>query len=206
MYSSRSGLILCFHGCDKSIVDIVITGKASLKESTNKYDWIGHGVYFWDNSPSRALDFASYLRDHPNKHSKQGITTPAVIGAVINLGFCLDLLDFENLQFIKQGHEILSMSYNASGWELPQNKTIGSTGDLLLRELDCAVIETIHQVRKRNKLRPFDSVRGVFWEGEELYPNAGFREKDHIQICMRNPNCIKGYFLPRTENEKYAKI
>jgi len=40
-------------------------------------------------------------------------------------------------------------------------------------------------------------VKGVFWEGHSLYPNAGFAEKNHIQICVCNPNCIKGYFLPR---------
>jgi len=206
MYSTRSGLILGFHGCDKAIVDDVLTGQTSLKASTNKYDWLGHGIYFWDNSPARALDFATYLKNHPQKRSRQPITTAAVIGAVINLGFCLDLLDFENLQFLKQGHDILSFSHSASGWSLPKNKVAGSTEDLLLRELDCAVIETIHQVRRDNNLRPFDSIRGVFWEGKELYPNAGFREKDHIQICVRNPNCIKGYFSPRVADEKYAIV
>lgn len=154
MYSSRSGLVLCFHGCDKSVVDGALRGEISLKASNNKYDWLGHGVYFWDNSPSRALDFATYLRDHPTKYSKQKVIEPAVVGAVISLGFCLDLLDFENLQILKQGHGLLSQSYNSTGWKLPQNKAIGSIGDLLLRELDCAVIETIHQVRKKNKLPP----------------------------------------------------
>lgn len=42
-----------------------------------------------------------------------------------------------------------------------------------------------------------------FCEGQELYPNAGFREKNHIQICVCNPNCIKGYFLPRGINQDY---
>ena len=55
-------------------------------------------------------------------------------------------------------------------------------------------------------MSPFDSVRGVFWEGKELYKNAGFREKDHIQICIRNPNCIKGYFLPRELDNAFNKV
>jgi len=67
---------------------------------------------------------------------------------------------------------------------------------LLLRELD----------RADAKLPSYDSVKGVFTEGEELYNNAGFKEKDHIQICIRNPNCIKGYFLPRILNNKHAKV
>src|SRR5690606_4350330 len=63
-----------------------------------------------------------------------------------------------------------------------------------------------HQVRREESLREFDSVRGVFWEGAELYPNAGFREKDHIQLCIRNPNCIKGYFYPIKINTDYYQL
>ena len=42
--------------------------------------------------------------------------------------------------------------------------------------------------------RSYDTVRGAFWEGEELYPNAGFKEKNHVQIVVRNQESIKGYF------------
>lgn len=80
---------------------------------------------------------------------------------------------------------------------------LGKSTDLLLRKLDCAVIETMHKINRYANKGAFDSVRGVFWEGKPLYPNAGFAEKNHIQICVCNPNCIKGYFLPREINVKY---
>lgn len=76
----------------------------------------------------------------------------------------------------------------------------------MLRNLDCAVIETLHKVREDEGLRAFDSVRGVFWEGNELYPQAGFREKNHIQLCIKNPNCIKGFFLPREVDIDYFDL
>jgi len=205
MYSTRPGLILGFHGCDASLVNDVISGKVSLRSSTNKYDWLGHGVYMWDNSPTRAMEFADWLKQNPGK-SKKPLSNPAVIGAVINLGYCLDLLDYQNLSFLKESHDLLVATTDSLGKDMPVNKTVGTSKDLMLRELDCAVIETLHQFRKDSKMRPFDSVRGVFSEGNELYANAGFREKDHIQICIRNPNCIKGYFLPRIENTKYNKV
>lgn len=50
----------------------------------------------------------------------------------------------------------------------------------------------------------YDSVRGVFPEGGEVYPGSGFVDKTHIQICIVNPNCIKGYFNPIPYNKKYA--
>ncbi len=48
----------------------------------------------------------------------------------------------------------------------------------------------------------FDSVRAAFWEGKDLYPNAGFKKQNHIQIAIRNPDCIKGIFLPRNKKEE----
>ena len=203
MYSVRLGLVLAFHGCDRSVAQKVFNGETMLKSSVNKYDWLGHGVYFWENSPSRALEFARHLQQNPQK-SKGKIVEPAVIGAIIQLGFCLDLLDYGNLQLLKEGYNTL-LSYNKTS-DLPQNKEVMGLEGLLLRELDCAVLETLHTLRKEYNQPPFDSVRGVFSEGEELYPNAGFREKDHIQICVRNPNCIKGFFLPRKLDGNYPKV
>jgi hypothetical protein len=46
----------------------------------------------------------------------------------------------------------------------------------------------------------FDSVRAAIWEGEELYPGAGFRKGNHIQIAILNHSCIKGVFCPESSN------
>ncbi|MDR1153989.1 MAG: hypothetical protein LBL04_04705 [Bacteroidales bacterium] len=116
----------------------------------------------------------------------------------------MDLLDYGNLQLLKEGYGTL-WAYNKTS-DFPQNKGVKGLEGLLLRELDCAVIETLHTVRDDLQYPPYDSIRGVFYEGDELYPNAGFREKDHIQICVRNPNCIKGFFLPRKLDNDYQKV
>jgi len=43
----------------------------------------------------------------------------------------------------------------------------------------------------------YDSVRAFFPEDECLYPDAGFRKRNHVQICVIKPShCIKGYFKP----------
>jgi hypothetical protein len=203
MYATRPGLILGFHGCDRSVVDNICSGKDVLNRSENSYDWLGHGIYFWENSPSRALEFAQDLKAK-SKTAKRPIEKPAVLGAVIDLGFCLDLLEYNNLQLLKESYELVVASSETG--KLPQNKAAGEIPELMLRHLDCAVIESLHEIRERNKLMPFDAVRGVFWEGKKLYPNAGFREKNHIQICIRNPNCIKGFFLPRKLDENFQKV
>lgn len=180
-------------------------GQDELRESVNTYDWLGHGIYFWDNSPSRAFEYANFLRENSFR-SKHPIITPTVLGAIISLGNCLDLLDYENLKTLRTSYEILQVSHALSKVPISQNRNVGDNTDLLLRELDCDVIETLHQMRKEIDLPAYDSIRGVFWEGQLLYPNAGFREKDHIQICVRNPNCIKGYFLPKKYNNNFRQV
>jgi len=192
MYQKQSGLILGFHGCDHTTQQAVIkTSDNILRPSEKDYDWLGHGIYFWQNSPHRALSFAWESK----KRNDSNIETPAAIGAVLDLGNCLDLLDSENLSLVKGAYEELKEIFGNAGKNLPVNTSPKGTNkhDLLLRQLDCLVIE--HLLKKTD----FDSVRGLFPEGNELYSGAGFREKDHIQICIRNMNCIKGYFLPRRE-------
>ncbi|NDV59767.1 hypothetical protein [Bacteroides sp. 519] len=187
LYSKRANLIIGFHGCEKNIAEKIACGEEDLKKSINDYDWLGNGVYFWENNYNRAFEWA--------EKSKK-IREPGVLGAVIDLGYCMDLLDSEFIQELKIGYDTLLATMELIGSPMPVNK--GTTPDKLLRKLDCAVIEVIHTLNEEdNNSVSYDSVRGVFWEGEEIYPGAFFKEKNHIQICVRNPNCIKGYFIPR---------
>ena len=83
---------------------------------------------------------------------------------------------------------------------------------MILRELDCAVIEYLHQKidEKINldfqeygfsDLKHCDTVRGIFTEGGPAFDGAGIQLKNHIQICIRNLNCIKGFFIPRKKTK-----
>jgi len=78
---------------------------------------------------------------------------------------------------------------------MPKNK-----GDN--RRLYCAVIQFIHQTRASvSKLKPFDTIRSSFSEGEPAYLGSNFTKRQHIQICVQNNEMIKGYFLPRPLKE-----
>lgn len=207
MYSTRKGLILGFHGCDRETRDKIVSEKGEiLKRSDNRYDWLGSGVYFWENNHKRALEFATYLSENPPHNKQQKIKNPAVLGAVIDLGYCLDLLDSEFLSMLEIGYALVMKSSKDYGIKIPKNQPLKENGDLLIRYLDCAVIETIHEFNKLEEIPSFDSVRGVFFEGDDLYPNAGFRRNNHIQIAIRNPNCIKGYFVPRELDKSHPRI
>lgn len=202
MYSSLPHFVLGFHGCDRKIGEDILSGTIPQKKSVNTYDWLGHGYYFWENNPGRAIQYAKELKNNP-KRSKEVINEPFVIGAVIDLGYCLNLLEEHSLQTLKFAFNLLEDSTMLSEKPLPVNKKLVA-GQPLLRDLDCAVIETLHQCRGNSGLKAFDSVRGMFAEGEELYPGAGFQEQSHIQICVCNPNCIKGYFRVRKSDGTFS--
>ncbi len=188
MYSRRSNLVIGFHGCDKVVADKLICGDLQMKPSRNEYDWLGNGMYFWEYNEARAYEFASqYAEGH-------GIKEPAVVGAVLDLGHCLDLMDSYGLQLLQDAYKAFAETASKSSRTLPENR-LGQ--DKVLRYLDCAVIEYLHASRSEAGISKFDSVRAVFEEGSELYPGSAFKEKNHIQICIRNPECIIGFFRPR---------
>ena len=126
----------------------------------------------------------------------QGIGQPDQlfeIGAVIDLGNCLNLIDADHLKFVAATHEAYINLCSVSGLKPLENKgqNLGASF------LDRAVIETLHELRRRSGSKPFDSVRAFFVEGKPLYDTSGLRGLDHIQVCVRNSQNIVGYFSPR---------
>jgi len=197
MYSTRSNLILGFHGCELSEQKKLIDDPSYVRLSKNSYDWLGHGMYFWENNPERALLWAE------QKKKAGTLKEPAVVGAVLSLGKCLDLLDSAYIDLLKKSYQLFKIDAEKLDKPIPKNVNhLSDAGkDRVLRYLDCAVIEYTHSFLKSQKEVPFDSVRAAFIEGEPIYPGAGFNEKTHIQICIINSNCIKGFFKPRIKHE-----
>jgi hypothetical protein len=96
-------------------------------------------------------------------------------------------------------HERLVARLDRLGEPIPVNRTAGPDDfDRVLRDLDCAVINAGVADFDLNapSQRSVQTVRGVFVEGDEPYPGAGFRRKTHVQIAVRDADCILGYFRP----------
>ena len=82
LYQRVPGLVLGFHGCDAEVGERLLRGEITqLAHSQNKYDWLGDGIYFWENDPLRAWEFAQRQHAKPST-SKGHVKTPFVIGAV----------------------------------------------------------------------------------------------------------------------------
>jgi hypothetical protein len=186
LHALSTAFVLGFHGCDKAIGERLLNGE-EFRPSANAYDWLGPGVYFWEANPRRGLEFAKEIAARGRK--RDGIREPFVVGAVLDLGLCLDLATASGAAIVREAYDSFAESMTERGAALPTNSS-----DLLRRNLDCAVLTWLHTIRDAAGEQPVETVKGIFVEGDPLFPGSGFREKTHIQICVRNPARIKGVF------------
>jgi len=180
VYKSYPLFVFGFHGCDRAVAEKVLSGEGELYPSDNGYDWLGTGIYFWENAPERALEWAC----------AQNKKEPYVVGAVIQLSSCLNLMDKESASMLNSAYQRLLVT----GEALPENKG-------KLHNLDMLVINTANYAMEKEG-KSFDAVRGAFIEGSEIFPNSTIRTDTHIQLCVRNPECIVAYFRPKRLNFK----
>lgn len=189
LYEYQPSFILGFHGCDESVGMRILCGpEEHLRPSEKKYDWLGHGIYFWEGNVARAWEWAH------DRQLEGKIKKPFVLGAIIDLRHCLDLFDRSAATELAKSYKSLKKQSVLTEMPLPKNS--GKTPDKLGRNLDCAVVNHLHSIRKDAGLESYDSVRGAFLEGGPTYPGAKFKSHTHIQICVRQTQCIKGYFQP----------
>ena len=143
-----------FHSCDKEIGLDILNGKYGLRASVNPWDWLGGGAYFWEQNPHRALSYAEECATGNQKFSGE-IRTPFVIGAIIELGNCLNLLEPTSITIIKNAYASMRALFELTGDKMPINKGPN-------RALDCAVIQYVHESNKQSGIAPYDTIRSSF--------------------------------------------
>jgi len=170
--------IIGYHACDRAVADRLLVADEAFRPSANDWDWLGHGIYFWEYGHQRAFDWG---RTWPKLRDEQ----VAVVGAIIQLGQCLDLLDTEYTRELAE----FAVSHQARGRSLPPNRGPSRAGDCFLINAFCAASARVG--------RPFDTVRGLFQEGEAIFSGSGLLRENHIQVVVRDPRAIIGLFRPR---------
>jgi hypothetical protein len=183
-FNEYQRLVVAFHGCDRKTANAVFSG-SRLRPSLNDYDWLGTGIYFWEHGPARAMEWARFLANRKNSP----VHDPAVVGALIQLGNCFDLLDVRFTKFLTELFPDFQSTFSAIGAIPPRNERV-------FHRLDCAFLNWAVPVVEEQIGIQFQTIRGVFVEGSAAFPGGHIYERSHIQISVRDPAAIIGYFHP----------
>ena len=166
--------VIAYHGCSEEIAEKVLSDGCFLS-STNTYDWLGAGIYFWEYAPNRALRWAQELQK-----SRGG--SPAVLGVTIRLGRCLNLLDTAKAPILARTYQ--DIVENLETRRLPRNTDTGA------HFLDREVIDTHCRTAAKSNAYLYQTVRGSYPEGEPIYPGSKILSLTHTQIAVRDAACI----------------
>jgi hypothetical protein len=181
--------VIGFHGTDAASADRLVAGE-DFEASDQDDEWFGKGIYFWEHAFKQAWWWAKV-------HKKYAV--PAVIGAVIRLGNCFDLLDPGNVLVLREFYNKMVEDMKANGITLPQNVQTH-------RMLDCAIFNYMYSDCEQAG-KPLDSARAVYVPTSPLKricKGSWISEETHIQICVRNPKSILAVWHVR-EDGRYGK-
>ena len=165
-----------YHGTSSEAAEkIMVEG---FQPSRNPYDWLGDGVYFFQDAPQRAWDWAI---------ERQG-NFAAVVGANILLEGCIDLLDLGWYQVMADAYDSYVKILKDSGQSIP----VQSRG---AHRLDREVMNYMIGVLSESGFR-VACVRAAFGEGRPVYPDSAFYDRAHVQIAVRDIEaCIQHRWL-----------
>ena len=79
IYDGKPSFVYGFHGLDEDIAHEILLQKQNFKSSQNDYDWLGQGVYFWENNIERARQYAT----ETSQRNGSTVKSPFVLGAVL---------------------------------------------------------------------------------------------------------------------------
>lgn len=113
-----------------------------------------------------------------------------MVGAVIRLGNCFDLLDPGNTLILRELYKAMV----ANGTPLPLNVRTH-------RKLDCALFNYVYNLSEQTD-KPLDTCLAVYVptsKSKRICRGSWISEETHIQICVRNPQSILAVWHVRAD-------
>lgn len=190
--SSRLVFVNGYHAtARKNGIDIL---QNHFRQSVNETDWLGDGVYFWQDAPRRAWEWGLSGQKRQSDRTDEAAPVidepPLVIGAriLLPLDNTLDLLDTKWHRELTQRYlALLHSTLNAGCSPEDFDERFRQSGDLerpVPRRLDRLVINSLVEELTAQG-RQVLAVRAPFPEGRRLYPDSALRTRSHVQIAVR---------------------
>lgn len=162
-----------FHGTTREAADEITAH--GFQVSKNEYDWLGDGIYFFQDAPVRAWQWAI---------DQHGADSAAVVGTELRLTDCLDLLDIKWTQVVSGVYSHYITNLKQAGLALPRQTPGAHRLDREVRNYAVGVLGE-HGVA-------IACVRAAFVEGRPVYPDSALYDRAHVQIAVRTPEqCVR---------------
>lgn len=167
-----------YHGTSKTAAQRILT--EGFVPSVNEWDWLGHGIYFWQDAPVRAYRWA--------EERLAGTTEVAVVVAArIRLDGFFDLLDQRGMKTLRG---LATKFQNHSG------RLSNARG---ANRLDCAVFNFTTRVLSLLGVK-VDGYRAACVEGNRLTPGSPIYDLSHVQLVVISHKAIlKSWMVPFDE-------
>ena len=174
--------VIGYHGTScESAAKILTDG---FRASTQDWEWLGHGVYFWQDAPYRASSWAA------ERLAREGhIGKVAVVAAEISLTGFIDLLDKKAMGQLKE----LADVYVSSSQGL---QNAGKAN-----RLDCAVFNFATNVLQ-SKGVVVNGYRAACVEGHPLTPGSPVYDLSHVQIVVIDESAILRKWIVETDERE----
>ncbi len=181
--------VVGFHGTLRETALQIVSGEREFRPSRNDDDWLGEGVYFWEYAPQQAWEWAKRRYQKRNRPI-------AVLGAMIRLGNCFDLLDPTNAQTLRRFNKQLVDDLRDGRQSIPKNVRAH-------KRLDCTTLNAYYAMLE-SEATPVDTCRAVYvptQAKDRLWEQSWLCQDTHIQLCIRNTGCIIGVWMVHSIDE-----
>jgi hypothetical protein len=170
-----------YHGTLMSKVDSIL--KNGFQFSQNPWDWLGSGIYFWQDAPIRAREWAK------DWSARNGDGEIAVIHAELVLEDCIDMLDVEWNDSLAE----MTVEFQEAMQSEPEYAGLKNYREGPHRgrhELDAAFFNYTVAAFAQRDLK-VAAIRAAITEGKSLLPDSPLAFKSHVQICILDPALIR---------------
>jgi len=166
-----------YHGTDQEAMNAILAPGGNSAErflqSENDSDWLGNGVYFFEDAPYRAQEWPM-IRLPKSKR----IQDPVVLCAELTLIDCLDLVDIRDAGHIAHAYPKMKAKYSVDGTPMPKNR--GG-----FRQLDRYLINFAAGELENGVLaKRVACIRAAFEEGKPIVPGSNLYSHAHVQIVV----------------------
>ena len=163
-------IVTGYHGTTKAAAEKILT--EGFVPSVNDWDWLGHGVYFWQDAPVRAYNWARERLAGTDQFA-------TVVAARIRLDGFVDLLDQRGIRTLQdlaadfERQKLSTRLANAKG----------------ANRLDCAVFNFASDVLSWLGAE-VAGYRAACVEGKPLTPGSPVFDLSHVQIVVIDRTAI----------------